>query len=177
MIIRSNNPPKKKVIPLFIRIIEKIVAFSLAAWGVILLFTASRALVFLIGLVPANELSILNLFVHYHIMLMVPLASVVAGVLLIFEHRIGWAMSIITLLLNAFVWLIPQDRYQFTKFTSDNGYLMGLAVVNLVCLAAAIVLVSTPFKKKYMPGKATWVTIAGITGIVLIDRLLMLLVQ
>lgn len=84
-------------------------------------------------------------------------------------------MSLVTLLLNAFVFLIPKDKYTNNFNSNGKGLILFTLITTIGFLTTFIILLLKPFQAKYNPTKKTWLTIVLITFVVMLDRTLIFL--
>jgi len=151
-------------------ITEKIISLALIIWGGLLLYYSSRGILLVSDFVSIQDFSVWTTFKYYHLLFILPLATIIAGLLLLFDKRAGWTMALITLLLNALVFLIPKDKYTDNFNSNDNGLIAFMLLSSIVCLTTFAILLFKPFQVKYNPTKKTWWTIAIITSVILLDK-------
>lgn len=156
-------------------ITEKIISAALIIWGGLSFYYSSRGVFYLLNAVTWKDLSISNTFKNFHIMFFLPLVTIIAGLLLFFNKKIGWTMSLIALFLNAFVFLIPKDKYTNNFNSNGKGLILFTLITTIGFLTTFIILLLKPFQAKYNPTKKTWLTIVLITFVVMLDRTLIFL--
>ena len=153
-------------------IAEKIISITLLIWGGLLLCYSSRSVYYLLQLVSFKDLSVMTTVKNYYLIFLLPLATAIGGLLLLFGKRIGWIMSLITLFLNAVVFLIPNNRNDNSFNSHSASTKFYLLLIMICCLAALIVLLTKPFRTKYQPTENTWLTIAIVLLVVVLEKTL-----
>ena len=153
--------------------IEKVISILLFGWGVTFLVGTIISnynflqLEFKNGMLSWQTISFFNIFRRYHLMILLALATIFAGVSLFLNKRVGWTFAIITLLLNAILPFIPVDKYDglFYSHFIFQEILFSLAFASLF-----LILLLRPFREKYNVTNKTWLIIATITGIIIIEK-------
>ena len=158
-------------------IIEKIISLAMITWGGLLLYYSSRGILFLLDLISGKDISVLSTFKYYHLLFVLPLATIIAGLLLLFDNRTGWTMAIMTLLMNGLIFLIPRDKYTNNFNLNDNGFITFMLFLSIVCLTIFAILLRRPFQLKYHPTMKTWFTIVIVTSVILLDKTLIYLLS
>ena len=120
--------------------IEKTISLLLIIWGGVFLYFVilGAYYVFNAGFKDGNiswqTISFARIIKNYHLQILLPLATSLAGLLLLFNKKIGWTCALITLLLNSFLFLIPADRTSRALQTQDTEFLFSIILVILVFL-------------------------------------------
>ncbi|MEO7486579.1 MAG: hypothetical protein ABIU77_05735, partial [Ferruginibacter sp.] len=153
-------------------ITEKIISISLVIWGGLTLFYTSRGLFNFMEVVTRKDLSLLTTFKNVHILLLLPIATILAGALLFFDKKSGWTLSLIVLLLNGLMFLIPSNNHTHNFTSRHSDVVLALLVTAIACLIFFFILVQKPFLAKYHPTNRTWLTVALITIAIIFDRTL-----
>ncbi len=156
-------------------ITEKIISLALIIWGGFLLYLICNFLLFIFTRNSWADLSLIKIFRNFHIMFFLPLATVVAGFLLLFEKKIGWLMALVCSFLNPFIFLIPKDKYSDND-TSIEGILVTVLIA-VFCFVAFGILFAKPFRFKYQMTKSNCIAIAAIISVSLLDKLVLYLVS
>ncbi len=146
-------------------ITEKIISLALIIWGGFLLYLISTFLLFIYNRISWENLSLIKTFTNFHFVFFLPLATVVAGVLLLFEKKIGLIMALITLFLNPFIFIIPKDKHSNT-FSSAESVIVAV-LISLLCFATFRMLFAKPFRLKYKLTKNNCITVAVFVFILL----------
>jgi len=133
-------------------ITEKIISFAVIIWGGFLLYLISTFLLFIFGRISWESLSLIKILKNFHFMFFLPLVTVVAGILLLFQRKIGWMMALIAVFLNPFIFLIPKDKNS-NNFGSTESIIVG-ALIFLFCFGTFEILLFKPFRLKYKLAKA-----------------------
>jgi hypothetical protein len=158
-------------------ITEKIISLALIIWGGLLLYYSSRGILLLSDFVSSQDFSVWTTFKYYHLLFILPLATIIAGLLLLFDKRTGWTMALMTLLMNAFVFSIPKDKYTNNFDLNSSGFIVSMLFFSIVCLTSFFILLRKPLQIKYNPTKKTWLTIAVLTLFILLDKTLIYLLS
>ena len=151
-------------------IIEKIISIALIIWGGLLFYSVLRGLFYLFNRIPLKEVSLATTFKNFHIMFFLPLATIIGGFLLLFNKKPGWIISLITLLLNGIIYLIPPNRHTHHFSSSDLNSFIVISIMTTICSSLFIILLQNPFQTKYNPTRYTWLIIVLVTTAVIIDR-------
>jgi hypothetical protein len=155
-------------------IIEKIIGTIITAWGMVVLFNIIRVMIDTVnsGFTTSVNVTYGQLFQKNHLNILLSLASVFAGVMLWFNDKRGWLLSIICSLLY-FVTFIKSS--QANSQDSSHPYFefyKSYSLIALIFLVILIFLLQKPFWKKYQPTKKNWLWAIGIIVILLIDKFL-----
>lgn len=145
----------------------------LIVWGGLVLYTFINGVRFLFdfGLIP--QLSFIQLFKKYHLILLLPTLTILGGLFLLFSKKIGWTISLIALLLNALLFFIPAENGK-SMLTEQK---MALAIFSLAILSLTTFYILTlpVYRNKYRASKKTWLAIALTTFMILIDKTILYL--
>jgi hypothetical protein len=157
------------------KIAEKIVATVLVIWGAFILYSVIGFLYYFVSVLhlkhnPHWQYSYARTFKNFHISILWPLTAIIGGFLLLFDKKAGWAMALITLLLNIFLFFIPQ--YQNDKIFTGHPATFWIyeATLFTIWLASLYVLLQKPIRKKYAVANKTYLFVALVTGLVLLDK-------
>src|SRR5204862_4614581 len=84
-------------------IVEKIVGSLIAIWGIVVLYNTTAVVLESInyGHVPPPNLSYMRVFKMNHLNFLLSLATMFAGILLVFNDKDGWLLSIICVAMYA----------------------------------------------------------------------------
>lgn len=152
-------------------IAERLISTVLILWGGITLYTLIRWIAALREMELIPYMSVTRFIVQYHLLLLLPLLTIVAGMLLLFNKKTGWTLSLIVLLSEALLILIPAGRRK-SVFTDATTALVFSSIAFL-SLALFCILALPAFRQKYTPTKATWWTVGLITVLLLVDKTLL----
>jgi len=158
--------------------IEKIISILLFAWGVTFFVGAIISnynffqLQFKNGNLNWQTISFLKIFRRYHLIILLALATIFAGASLFRNKRVGWTLAMTTLLLNALLPFIPIDKYDEVFY---KNFLFQEALLSIAFVTLFFILLLKPFRQKYNVTNKTWLTIATMTGIILIEKTLFFL--
>ena len=119
-----------------------------------------------------SKISILKLIRNAHFIFLSGAMGLVSGILLLKEKKLGWILStsswiVYCLVTSLIFWKLEKADGPFNTL---NYVLSGLLI--LIFLIMAGVLTLKPFRLKYKPDSKSWIIIAVITVVFLIDKLL-----
>lgn len=153
------------------------------AWGAFLVYVSVSQLYHIIYLhnqfqsLQIKNYSVLNLFKSYHLFFLVSLFTFTGGAFLFMNWRSGWIMSMAGLLLNSFIYLIPNYRSHNTGEVKDQQRMAMLVLMAVIFLVFFFILRSRDFREKYAVTKKTWVLIFVIVLLFLADKVFLYLIS
>lgn len=156
-------------------ITEKIISVALVIGGSLLFYSTSIGLFNLISILHSKDFSVVTTFKSFHIVFFLSLMTIFGGVFLFFNKRISWLISLITLILNGFIYLIPPNRHTHIFSSKHLDIILIRLLMTITCLTVFVILFQKPFLAKYNPTKKTWLTIALISFAIVFDRTLIFL--
>ena len=124
------------------------------------------------GQITWSEISILKLIRNAHFIFLSGAMGLVSGILLLKNKKMGWILSFSSWIIYCFGTLIIfwKTGKVDGPISTQNYMLIGILI--LIFIIMAIVLTLKPFMLKYKPDSKSWITIAVITLVFLIDKLL-----
>ena len=150
-------------------ILEKVIAIILSSWGIISLYFLVNRLKFFFDIGIVQRISLFNLFVTYHLIILLPLMFILGGFLLLFSKKVGWLITLIALLLNILFNFIPAGKGK-SLFIGNLTLIIFSSVITILFILIIYFLMLPPFRIKYTPSKKTWWVIGSITFLILLDK-------
>jgi hypothetical protein len=155
-------------------ILEKIIGGLIAIWGTVVLYNTSAAVLESInyGHVPPPNLSYMRVFKMNHLNFLLALATMFAGVLMVFNDKDGWILCIICIAMYA-VTFFMSARFNSKATTQPYfQFFKGYSLMALLFLAIVILLIQKPFRQKYHPTTKNWLWVAAILVVLMIDKII-----
>lgn len=156
-------------------LLEKIIAMLLFVWGGLLLFTISRFLYIILGHISWQSFSVSRFFKNFHLNILLPTVTLIAGILLFFGKRIGWILALIATFLNGILIYIPADMNDRKLQEMEVYSLIGISLVSLLCLTSFCILLLKKFRAKYSFTNGTIWIVAMISILVTLDKIILYL--
>jgi Na+-translocating ferredoxin:NAD+ oxidoreductase RnfD subunit len=157
-------------------IIEKIIALILVTGSGLLFYLTyigfHNYLDSVLGKIPLNQIRWLYFFNIYQNAFFISLGTLLAGILLMINKKVGWIIAIAILFLLAFSFYFPS--LTAPKYIFDDASSKVVAAVigfSLFCLTLLTTLLLKPFREKYKPTRANWIVILIIIVLGVIDRI------
>jgi Na+-translocating ferredoxin:NAD+ oxidoreductase RnfD subunit len=156
-------------------IAEKVISTLLIIWGGLSLYfiTVWVKSFFDLGLIEYVSFS--KFCRNYHLIFLIPLVTLVGGTLLLFNKRIGWVISLITLLLNTMLSFIPVEKGK--SIFDERSLILFFAFEAVLFLIMFCILVQPIYRNKYNSTKGTWWTIGLIALLILLDKTFLYLIS
>ena len=154
-------------------ITEKTIAVLLIAWGGIVLYTLISGISIITETSINSPFLNIELLKNFHPIFIFSIVTVCGGSLLLFNKKVGWIISITSLLLNIFFFLIPVEKGK--NLFDDNISLLFYCGMSIVSLLSVHILVQPAFKDKYHATSKNWWTIASLTLLIMLDKTLLYL--
>jgi len=153
-------------------IVEKIIGTALTGWGMVVLYNVTTTVLDMItsGFSHSVKITYLQLFERNHLNLLLSLATVFAGIMLWFNDKKGWLLSIICAALYCVTFLKSSRANSIDSTQPLFEFHKSYALMALLCLIIFILLIQKPFWKKYQPTKRNWLWVIVITAVLLIDK-------
>ena len=157
------------------KIIERVIALIFIIGGGSLLYlewtSFHNLLNILLQRTSIENLSSIYFLKIFHLFFLIPVASLVAGVLLLLHKKTGWILCASVSLLFIFLTYIPVHG-KSDYFNDMSKVAIWLISFSVFCLTIFITLLLKPFREKYKPTKTNWMIIFLIVGLVFLDRIL-----
>jgi hypothetical protein len=111
---------------------------------------------------------------HYNAVILICFTEIVAGFLILFNQKTGWMFAIITLVSDLLFPAIRllSERTETTRLLDKNDNLIFYVGWFLVFGSMLAFMLLKAVRFKYAPTIKTYVIIAGVSGLILIDYLL-----
>ena len=153
-------------------IIEKIIGTALTAWGMVVLYNVIATVLDMItsGFSHSVKITYLQLFERNHLNLLLSLAAVFGGVMLWFNDKKGWLLSIICASLYFVTFIMSSHANSKDSLQPYFEFHKSYSLMALLFLAILILLIQKPFWKKYQPTTRNWLWVIAITVVLLIDK-------
>ena len=141
---------------------EKVIGIILITWSCIKLYYTSSNLIniFEISDLSWEEVSIFKVVKNYHFQYIIPILSIVSGLLLILNKRVGWigstVMSFVTGIgIIILSWKLYNAEGNSIEITISDFLLPSFLTV--LFLIIGLVLLSKVYREEYLPTKNTWI--------------------
>ncbi len=154
---------------------EKAIASLLIAWaGLVSYFLIGGVwTLFEIGIIqPMPFVEFVKL---YHLVFLLPLLTIVAGFSLLFNKKFGWTLSLASLIINGLFFLIPTEKGK--SVLTDGASIIFFSSLAFLSLSLFCILVHPAFRTRYNATGKTWLTIAIIAILVLVDKFILYLIS
>lgn len=153
-------------------VIEKIIGTVLTAWGMFVLYNVLTMMLDMVnsGFTKSVKISYPQLFERNHLNLLLSLAAVFAGVMLWFNDKKGWLLSIICASLYFVTFIRSSEANSKDSSQPYFEFYKSYSLMALLFLAILILLLQKSFWKKYQPTKRNWLWVIIITVVLLIDK-------
>ena len=140
----------------------------------VVLFNIIRVMIATVntGFTTSVNVTYSQLFQRNHLNILLSLAAVFAGVMLWFNDKKGWLLSIICSVLYFVTFIRSSQANSLDSSQPYFNFHKSFSLVALVFLAISILLLQKPFWKKYHPSKNTWFWVVGIIVILILDKFL-----
>ena len=149
------------------KITEKVISIFLIIWGAILLSFEIHGWYQIIQFtqISWHEFSASKFIKNYHLDFLLLSLTLFSGVMLLFEKKAGWILSVSISLFTPFNYLI------YLYFNSDVGRSFYIAYFGIAVLfwAIFILLISKPIRSNYYSNKFDWKYLSIIFIIFLTD--------
>ena len=109
----------------------------------------------------------------YHSLFLFSLLLITGGSLLLLGKRIGWTLSLASLITNGLFFLIPTTPGK--SVLADSTLIWFFISLALVSFILFYILASPGFRNKYNGTRRTWLTVATIVALVLADKFMLFL--
>ena len=154
-------------------ITEKTIASFLIVWAGLVCYFLIGGIwsLFEIGIIqPMPFVEFVKL---YHLIFLLPLLTTVAGFALLFNKKLGWTLSLASLIINGFFFLIPTEKGK--SMLTDGTSVIFFSSLAFLSIVFFYILIRPAYRNKYNATKKNWLTIALIATIVLADRIILYL--
>jgi|GEM_PF-3498064 len=166
------------------KITEKIIGCLLILWGgfyfviSIWVFKNDLDVAFAYSNNSWDDLSLLKIIKNYHFKLLLPLITLIVGLLLLLKKRLGWLLSVVfTLLWPATLLIHLWDLY--TKILEDDIFEENLVpictvigFISLILLTMFGLLMTKQIRSNYNPTIKSWLIMIVLFATLLIDKIL-----
>ena len=160
-----------KIFEKLLAIVEILVGLSLI---ILLIYSWSSSFQYMVdsGQIAWSEISILKLIRNAHFIFLSGAMGLVSGILLLKGKKLGWILSVSSWIVYCFGTLMILWKLEKVDdpINIQNYIIVGLLI--LFFLIMAMVLSLKPFRLKYKPDSKSWITIAVIILVFLLDKLL-----
>ncbi|MEO6548051.1 MAG: hypothetical protein ABIN94_08630 [Ferruginibacter sp.] len=161
-----------------LRITEKTIAIILILWGTFVLIISMFGLYSLIAFALHSpglgwrQISPSKVFKIYHFEFILSIVTLVAGWLLISGRKLGWASAVVVLIYNSLYFLLSIAR-ENAKETPNTSLLIFSVFASIVFFAFAVILLFKPFRFKYSPGLKSWMGMAILLILLIVDGIVL----
>ncbi|MES1181749.1 MAG: hypothetical protein ABUL44_03045 [Flavobacterium sp.] len=169
------------IMTLPLKLIERIIAILLILWATFELFATFWTLNYFAStgfemkLLTWDNISYFKVFKTYHLNILVPLLSIFSATYLLLQKRTGWILTIAVCLINAISYVIFSLNLTGTYDNLDNStFYFVNGVIASIYLLFLFLLLQRPFKDKYSASNKIWTPILIMTGIYLVDRIILI---
>ena len=150
---------------------EKVIGIALIIWSCTILYFTFTGLkqLFEISNLSWEEISIFKVIKNYRFQIFIPILSIISGVLLIMNKRIGWIGSVVMSFVYGLGIIIYSCKTYNAEITISN--LILPIVISLLFLVLGLVLLNNVFREKYRPSKYTWIIMALTIALLCVDHI------
>ncbi|MGZ4090718.1 MAG: hypothetical protein ACXVNO_08360 [Bacteroidia bacterium] len=152
-------------------ITEKVIASLLIVWAILLCYFLIGGAWTLFELGVIQPMSTAEFVMSYHLILLLPLLTFIGGILLLFNKKSGWKLSLATLIINNLFFLIPSAKGK--SVLTEKSLMIFVSALAFLSLLFFYILVRPAFRNKYNATSMTWLTIGIMAILVLADKLIL----
>jgi len=151
-------------------IIEKVIATLLQAWALFYVYSLSSHNTETVRLLSKSAVNYGLLIKAFHLNYLIGVLCFVGGIGLLYDKRWGWVSCIISTLVFTGLMLVSGRNGITTEQNEHMVNSISYLIVAALFIATFILLVQKPFRVKYRPNMLTWLLIAGVIVLVIVDK-------
>lgn len=155
-------------------IMEKIIALLLAIGSLLVLYNQVSIVSGMLSsaYVVKNGATFFQIFKTHHLALIVSILGLFGGFMMIFNDKRGWLMCLISLAMFGILFYMSSRSNATDKNLAFASFYKSYGITAIICFVLFIVLLWSPFRKKYNPVLKNWLWLGGILLVLLVDKLL-----
>jgi hypothetical protein len=164
--LKRNN--KKWVIA------EKIIGLILLLWSMYVLYTVISviAAMFSSGYATSSKTAFNSIAVKYHFIIIVGILCLFGSCLLLYKDKAGWLLCVVTSLMYGINLFISSHSKALNSTLPFAKYYKSYGIAALLFFIIFFLLLSKQIRQKYEPTSKTWLWIAGLIVLLVIDKLI-----
>lgn len=151
-------------------IIEKVISTLLQAWALFYIYSLTSTLLGTARMPSRLTMANTITFKMFHVNYIMGVLCFAGGIGLLYDKRWGWVLCLITTLVFTGLMLVSGRN----GITAEKNEHMMMSVSYLVVAALFaimfLLLVQKPLRLKYKPNVVTWLLVAGVIILVVIDK-------
>jgi len=155
-------------------IVEKIIGFILLAWSVFVLYSVFSTIAgaYSSGYIKTGKTSFGSMAAGHHLIILVSILCLFGSCMLLYKDKTGWLLCVATSFfygINLFISSRSKaidDSLPFAKYYKSYG------ASALLFLIIFVLLLLNPIRKKYQPTLQTWIIIAALIAVMILDKIL-----
>ncbi len=155
-------------------IAEKIIGFILLFWSMYVLYTVISviAAIFSSGYAKSNKTAFTSTVLKDHLIIIVGILCLFGSCLLLYKDKAGWFLCVVTSLMYSITLLISSRSHALDNTLNFAKYYKSYGVAGLLFFIIFFLLLSKQIRQKYQPTSRTWLWMAGLILLLVIDKLI-----
>jgi hypothetical protein len=153
---------------------EKIIGFILLLWSMYVLYTVISVMAakFSSGYATSNKTAFTSTVIRDHFIIIVGILCLFGSCLLLYKDKTGWLLCVVTSLMYGINLFISSRSNALDNTLPFAKWYKSYGVVALLFFIIFFLLLSKQIRQKYQPTSRTWLWMAGLILVMVIDKLI-----
>lgn len=152
---------------------EKAIASLLIVWAAFICYFTVGGIWTLFALGFLQPMPVMDAVRLYHLFILFPILMTAAGFFLLFGRKTGWILSLASLIINGFFFLMPAEKGK--SILTDSKSIAIFLSVGVLSFILFYILLLPGFRIRYKATKRNWFMVAGIAFLLLADKIILYL--
>lgn len=154
--------------------LEKVIGSILLLWAVYVFYSvvSTMAGMYRSGFMATGRITLSSIISGNHFNIIISILCLFGSCMLLYKDRTGWMLCVISSLVFGLTLFISSRSKAADSTLPLAGYYKSYGAAALLFLLIFILLLLKPIRERYKPTSKTWLWIAGIILLIVIDKII-----
>lgn len=153
-------------------VVEKCIGLILLIWAIFVLYSVVSTIagMYRSGYMATGKITFASIASKNHFNIIISILCLFGGCMLLYKDKTGWMLCVISSLIFAATLFISSRSKAGDNTLPFAGYYKSYGIAALVFFAIFFLLLAKQIRERYKPTSKTWMLIAGIILLLVIDK-------